>query len=497
MSILDLEKNARIALGLDKKGPERNPLETFGFAWQITIPGLSDDDLYPLIRNWTQKVVTQIHPDNTGRPSNQEELAIMDAFEQLKNFEDFKKYLREFKERRSEEAHYSRIIKEKSSKISRKSDALQEEITNLQEILEDSRDENRLLNSRIMGLLRMQTILDKPKDNRLEIVGGKSTQVSVTSLNNVKQIVICRFEAEFAPEPSEDALSEYKSLRPKIIKWNKRLKELRERKLNIEREYRGILRSKDNNFAKKKLDRVHNQISDLEIKLQRAKDYIILHNIGFLTLENTIKELLKRKSDSKLPILRFDPNDLFTRIKLPFKFYDRVKDPYAFIYEPLLSKIERIERSSEDLELLCKSYFNAIKFYQTNSPKGMIVRRLLIHVQVLPVENGILMVPIKNTKGESDAYRKVMGCIPTNHSLLSDRASFTRRGELIFTEREILKNMIPCVAHEAVLITTPIQRQNKKVTGLLKSDANSFFKEINQLPDMEFLSEGIAIAVYT
>ncbi len=497
MSILNLNKGAKVALGIEKKDSDRNPLETFGFSWRVTLLGFDDEKLNTSIKSWAQKVVTKIHPDNTGRENTDEELILMGAFEQLKDRKVYDDHLNKFKEMRSEEAYYSRQIKKKSSDISRKSDLVQKELADTQESPQDAEEEIKFLRSRLSGFIRMQVVLDKPKDNRYEIVGGKSSQVEITNLNNVQQIVLCHFEAEFAPASSKESLDQYKTLKPKIKIWNKRLKELKVKKFGLERKHRNLVDLKSQIATNRDLNRVRNQISNFEIKLQRAKEYIILNNIGFLSLDDTIEELLKLEVNSTLPILRFDPSDLFPKMGLPFRFFDGIKNPYWFDYEPMLSKVERLERSSENLELLRESYYDAIKFYQTNSPAGMIVRRILIHPQVLPVESGILMVPVKRKTGDSELYRKVVGCIPTNRNLLSVKKAYDRKGQLIFSEEEILRNMLPCITRGSMLITMPVQNQNQRISTILRGDADSFFRNINESGDMQFISEGITIAVYT
>lgn len=100
-----LIRNLRDAAGLEPKWEAGvNPLVLIGLTEAWLDLGLSEEQMYKLMRAYIKNLTGQVHPDR--KPSNvskERQQQIQTAFNELDNFENFRRALREFRNAKAEE----------------------------------------------------------------------------------------------------------------------------------------------------------------------------------------------------------------------------------------------------------------------------------------------------------------------------------------------------------------------------------------------------------
>lgn len=496
MSLLDLGKRASEALGLTEKAPSVNPLEVIGLSWRITLQGIDDDGLYAIVKAMARDRVMKIHPDAVKRVDSDGDLKIRDAFEALKDRKAFDSFLQEFKNQRSEEAHYTRQIKSQSSEVKKRSNRMELELKEEQEQREYAEDQVKFYSQRLFTFIRMQSILNRPKDDQLEILHGKSSQVNLCGINGVRQLVVCHIEADFVAAPSEEAIERIKTLGPRIRRITNRKHRMISLESRIERRYKEAIKKRwQIKFRDEKpsviYKRIQERLRKINIELEQGKDYILANNLGYPTLEEAITEGLVNPGGTKsLPIIKFKQGNLFSRLKLPLSVYFKSRETQS-TEEIRVENVRKLERSSESVNQLSQDYLQTLEFYKESSPSNLVLKSLLIIPKVLSVREGALIKgggPKKNTK--------IIGCIPSATLSTSPR-TFEKDGKLKIGPGAMVRNLVPCVARGGLIISIQADQKQAGWESLVKRDPEEFFSELSNLEKIHFTTEEIVLAIYT
>lgn len=119
----------------DLRGEERfvNPLEQIGFSPAILRLGLSEDQLYDYCQRSARALLAQVHPDRTGK-ENEEARRFSDALTSLRDRENFRNAMIEFRETHSYQHLEERTLRQQIR-------ALQKHNADLQAAYEGMREE--------------------------------------------------------------------------------------------------------------------------------------------------------------------------------------------------------------------------------------------------------------------------------------------------------------------------------------------------------------------
>lgn len=492
MSILNLKKETAAALGLADREDDSNPLEAIGLSWRVTLLGLDESALYEIVRGLSQRIVTKIHPDVIGRELTEEELKIMNAFERLKDRNDFSRYLEEFQAIRTEESHTSKQIKNQSVRVLRAAMRMDEE--RLKESQKRTTAEGRALyaENRLLGFLKAQAYFPNVRDNQTEIVTGKSTQSPVMGISGIKQLVVCEISVQFVNQPLKKDLDELLKVRLEIDKAVARYDELEEK-------IRAVMDNKD---EKKRLE-------DLQ-KSQRSKvrnlweEKVFQKNIGLPTLSKLLEPYFPDADEEAgeespttapkpdLPFIQFTRSMITSQVDLPGK---DLLPPATTESASAINERDRLANkilnSSETPQNLSEMYRYALRFYSLNSPEHLLVKRLRIQPRVIPVQDGALVGMGKASKRRS----KIVGSIPLQdlHNL---KAEMDITGRYYVEEDMVLGRLLPCVSQGSMLVIVEAASGKPEMNRMLKDGPENFFSISRMDQTVKFVSDFVVLAVY-
>ena len=164
----NLKHQINIALG-GKADWDTNPLVVIGLTESILGLGLTEDQIYNIVRSYGRQLAAQVHPDRKNNLSFDRQKQIIEAFDLLDNKEIFSKALSEFRNIRAEDRRESTILRNTLNQKKIEIDRFNEERLKLErsaKALEEERAAyNKLKLEEPLVLPEMKTIIERQNDD--------------------------------------------------------------------------------------------------------------------------------------------------------------------------------------------------------------------------------------------------------------------------------------------------------------------------------------------